>query len=76
MPAMKENPTDADVMVVLDSLSIRIQNSLGALSQCAPSVAEVKPALDDLLAMFQQASLEDKLAIAEALGLVLPAHAS
>ncbi|KZV83694.1 hypothetical protein EXIGLDRAFT_842752 [Exidia glandulosa HHB12029] len=74
MPAMKDTPTDADVMVVLDSLSIRIQNSLASLDprMCAPGIAEVKPALQDLLALFQQSTLEEKLAIAEALGLVLP----
>ncbi|EJD52319.1 L domain-like protein [Auricularia subglabra TFB-10046 SS5] len=73
MPPMKDSPTDADVMVVLDSLSVRIQNSLGALDHL-PAIGEtVKPALDDLLTLFQQSSLDDKMAIAEALGLILPA---
>lgn len=71
MPAIKEAPTDADVMVVLDSLSVRIQNALIALDHLNPKVANAKPVLDDLLALFQQSSLDDKLALAEALGLSL-----
>jgi len=70
VPALGDSPSDADMMVVFDSLSVRIQNALESLDKRPPAVEEADmPSLDDLLAMFRQRSPDEQMALTAALGL-------
>ncbi|KAH7107987.1 L domain-like protein [Auriculariales sp. MPI-PUGE-AT-0066] len=70
MPALKDSPSDSDMMIVLDSLSVRVQNALESLDHRPTTiVGEVHSSLDDLLALIRQRSPDEQMALAAALGL-------